>query len=113
MNKWEDIGNKAKDYFKFLLDNPTYTQAQVAEVQSSLDNQGFWQVDDEWRISTYTTIRIEKNKDQSKYPFALTVSSDMQTHSFQCASLERALLYSQAYQHIITYSFYGLGPPWI
>jgi hypothetical protein len=117
MNPWENIASLAKNYFATFYQELTISdklnfEKSLNEIDESIRLNGSWQHSEEWRISTYTHLKIEKTQHDNKNEFQVTVSSDNQTHSFICPDLERALFYCKLFEHIISYTFYSVGPPW-
>lgn len=88
------------------------TPQLLAEVRSAIAETGAWEINEEWRISTYMFERIEPVESRGRRWFKVTVRSDteMVCHA---PTLERALEYMAVYERLVMDLFWTLGwPSW-
>lgn len=69
---------------------------EVAEVQTQINNRGYWEAFDEWRISTTTVSRIElKNIDGDDW-YITTVKCEQEV-MIPCKTIVQAIIFKKAY----------------
>lgn len=101
------------DYVQSIQpDSDPQTRGDLQLVKSEIQASGYWQQQDEWRISTYFDTRIEKQEINGKDWFKVRVECDMQEFICRCPTVEKAYLFSRFYRHLIVSQFYSVGPPW-
>jgi hypothetical protein len=93
-------------------DRNPHTVVELVRVKSAMESEGFWEEQDEWRISTWFTTRIDTEEVGEKKWFKVMVECDGQQFSCRCPTIEKAFLHSKFYRHIIFSQFYSVGPPW-
>ena len=82
----------------------------VNEVRAAVTESGFWEIDQEWRISTYMFERIEITEDRGRRWFKVTVRSDIEM-ACHAPTLERALEYMAVFERLVMDLFWTLGWP--
>jgi hypothetical protein len=88
------------------------TPELVNEVRSTITESGFWEINEEWRISTYMFERIEIVENRGRRWFKVTVGSanEMTCHA---PTLERALEHMAVFERLVMDLFWTLGwPSW-
>lgn len=81
-------------------------------VVNAVETSGKWQLDEEWRISTWFRSSIVESTLDGRKWFTASVTCDGQTLSCGCPSIERAYGFVRLYQKLIIDQFYSIGPPW-
>lgn len=87
-------------------------RAELETIATALRQEGRWVREDEWRISTWSTVEIVVSMEEQTPVYEVTVTCEGQTLSCMCPTLERAYSYARLYQAIIVEQFYAIGPPW-
>lgn len=93
-------------------DQNKHVAAEVGKVQGDIAAAGVWSEMDEWRISTWFDVRIERTEVDEKPWFRTRVACDGQEFTCLCPNPEKAFLLSKFYRRIIMSQFYSVGPPW-
>lgn len=79
-------------------------------IRSEIEGRGFWEEEEEWRISTFTTKRVERRRGRR---FAV-VASCGQTLSCETGTLERAVVFLGVYEQLLKDLYWSLGwPGWV
>ena len=112
---WRDVGDRTvavlRDYAA-LSEESADTAKEFAVIEAAISKDGIWSASEEWRISTYTDMRIEKKAKDAREFFFVTVACDGQTLACECPNLKRAHFFTRWYKHLICYQFYSVGPTW-
>jgi len=112
---WREVGERTQevlqDYARLSAESAD-TAKEFAVIEAAISKDGVWQLSEEWRISTYTEMRIEKKPKAGKDWFFVSVECDGQKLACECPTLGRAHFFSRWYRHLICYQFYSVGPTW-
>jgi hypothetical protein len=85
-----------------------YSRFDVNEVMARIRDAGYWEHQQEWRIFTTMSVRIEPDKSSDPPVFVATVRCDG-TIQFRAPTLERALERIAVYSTIEMDLFYASG----
>src|ERR1700681_2371257 len=93
---------------------------ELGTITAALKAEGGWRDSEEWRISTWFEVSIEKvapaqagdGQELGKESYNVTVACDGQSMSCTCPSIEKAFAFYKLYCHLMVYQFYSIGPPW-
>jgi hypothetical protein len=94
------------------LSKRSSSRDDASAIRSSIEVRGYWETQDEWRISTVTSKRIEKTDRCGHVAYHVRVSCD---HEFSCytPTLERAIEFLGIYEKLIMDCFWTVGwPSW-
>ena len=86
--------------------------AELEKVRLTIERDGKWREQEEWRISTYFDTEIMPETVAENRRFYVRVECDGQEFKALCPSLEKAFLVSKFYRKVIVEQFYSVGPPW-
>jgi hypothetical protein len=89
-----------------------HVAAELEQVRLTIERDGKWQEQEEWRISTWFDMDISTRTDAETRRFCVRVECDGQEFKAICPSLEKAFLVSKFYRKIIVEQFYSVGPTW-
>lgn len=101
----------------YLADAALYARGRLTpelinDVRSAITESGFWEINEEWRISTYMFDRIEIVEDRDRRWFKVTVRCDTEM-TCHAPTLERALEYMAVFERLVMDLFWTLGwPSW-
>jgi hypothetical protein len=112
---WREVGERTQDVLREyarLCAESADTAKELAVIEAGIMKDGVWVHSEEWRISTYADLRIEKKNKGGKDGFFVSVECDGQKLACECPSLARAHFFARWYRHLICYQFYSIGPNW-
>ncbi|HEY0311687.1 MAG TPA: hypothetical protein VGC56_04250 [Allosphingosinicella sp.] len=95
--------------------DPAYEPAAGKDlelIESAIEADGRWAVQEEWRISTCFDSSITRSTRNCKEVYEVCVECDGQRLACACPTLEGAYAFMRLYQAFIVDQFYSLGPPW-
>jgi len=103
----------------------TSSTRELDKIATALKAEGVWRDSEEWRISTWFEVSIEKvaptqagagreigTQELGKERYKVTVACDGQSMSCTCPRIEKAFAFYKLYCHLMVYQFYSIGPPW-
>jgi len=84
----------------------------LAEIKETVQAEGKWATQEEWRISTWSECEIVRTQRDSADWYQVGVACDGQSLSCGCPTIEQAYAFMRLYQELIVEQFYSIGPPW-
>ncbi|MBU2569024.1 MAG: hypothetical protein KJ725_03115 [Gammaproteobacteria bacterium] len=104
--------SKKEDKYLAELSKSGYLETPREEIQTSIEKKGYWQEYEEWRISTITEFKIEKEPFKDEMWFRVFVKCDYE-FGCVCPTLDRAIEMAVMYQQLIMRLFVQVGwPSW-
>jgi hypothetical protein len=94
------------------LSQSAQTARSLEEIRSSIEQQGYWEAQVEWRISTVTTSRVERTAHlPPRFLVRVECDNRFETH---CPTIERAFQFLGIYERLIQDLFWTVGwPSWV
>ena len=84
----------------------------IEDVEKLIAEKGFWELRDEWRISTVTVLRIEKINDNGEIKYKALAKCDHEFICF-CPTIPRAFEFIEIYEDLIQKLWLSNGwPSW-
>lgn len=84
------------------------SEKEILDVEKQIEENGFWEEHNEWRISTVTSSRIEpKIKNDEKW-FETTVKCEQEI-KIPAKTIERAIIFRKVYEDIQKELWHKLG----
>ena len=76
------------------------SQKNYDDIQRQVNEKGFWEMKDEWRISTVTVLCIEKVERYNKLAYKVSAECD---HTFicYCPTVARAIEFLEIFEDLI------------
>ena len=115
---FDKYGFKAKKLFESTpseripllkkLSEYSATEDEIAQVETAINQYGFWEESVEWRISTVMTSRIEPKVENERKWFITTVKCEQEV-MIPAATVERAIVFKKLYQDFQMELFYAQG----
>ena len=100
-----ELGQK---YFNEVL-NERFSTDRLKEISQEIKENGVWEEEHEWRISTYIMLRIEPfNDENGEQWYRASVKNGVEA-SCVCPTLTRALQYLVVLEKTTMDMFLGLG----
>ena len=84
------------------------SENEIAEVEEAILQNGFWEENIEWRISTTTVSRIEPKTENDKKWFITTVNCEQEI-KIPAATIARAIIFKKIYFDFQIELFYKQG----
>jgi hypothetical protein len=84
----------------------------LAEIKETVQAEGKWSNQEEWRISTWSECEIVRMQRDGADWYQVCVACDGQKLACGCPTLEQAYAFMRLYQELIVDQFYSIGPPW-
>ena len=94
------------------FDDYQATEVEIKEVREQIEKNGFWEQNDEWRISTVMFSKIEPTIRDGEEFFITTVKCETEI-MIPAKTIERAIIFKKIYEDIIIELWHDLGwPSW-
>jgi len=88
------------------------SEKKIDDIETQINQNGYWELKDEWRISTVTVMRIEQVKMNNIINYKVSVKCD-QEFTCVCPVLTRAIEFLELYEDLIQKTWASNGwPSW-